>query len=954
MELQPELVRIIEVLEHHGFDRVVRSGSRLPAAERFAPSLEPMRERLRSAGSKSLLVVGASGVGKSALLSELARGLLEGDSPQLMVQLSTGDILRGAKYIGEWEERLGQLIAIAKRPAPVVLWISNLNDIVGAGRVEGGNQDVAQLLVPHLESGDIAVVGESTPAALTAGLGAHPNLERLFLRVNLEPTTEAETLVILEGVRERWQQTMPNLDVPSESSERALELSRLLRPVGEQPGRAVDLFDGVLAAASQTGRTDVAPAFVARILAEWTGLPLWLFDDDEPLDLEELQRFFEERVLGQSEAVSTMVDVITLVKAGLQDPSQPLAVLFFVGPTGVGKTEIAKALAERLFGSADRMTRIDMSEFSDWSAPARLIGYGGQPGALTERVRQQPFSVVLLDEIEKAAEPTFDLFLQVFDDGRLTDGRGVTVDFRQTIVVMTSNLGSDRMGRETLGFHESSDGVADDDPLLESVHQFFRPEFVNRIDRVVPFRPLSADALAKIAQREIGKILARSGLTRRRLSVDIDPSVVSLLVRSGTSTRYGARPMKRAVERLVLLPLARRIAVGKAPAGGVLQLRAAGAKVVAELVRDPLDDEVDRLKERFRIPSPLPERRGSLSAAELERWVEELRDKSRAMQLQLEELELTSEKSELVERTQRHDFWDEPTRARRILSRIHALESLVENVQRVSRRVEDLFEWVPRVARSRQRPRLERAVERYRDVARDLEMVEFDLSCGEPIDRLDAFLKVTAVPGRSRTQRDIVAALATMYRNWANTKGFDVFILDDSVTDRGGEDTITLVLEGACAYGLLKAERGLHVIDEIGAPGGKRRLRAYARVEVWPSDDEEVEPERLEAADLPETGSANRGRFGNERRTRMRLFHEASGHGVVARTHLPVERCRELLARLLREIVRDSEDEPSERLIVRRYSLPPEGRVRDTRSGLQTSAVEQVLGGDLDRFLLVP
>ncbi|MEQ8765149.1 MAG: AAA family ATPase [Planctomycetota bacterium] len=952
MGLPRELRKHLERLGELGYPRVLAPAAPVPAAERFAPLVQDLADRLRGPGPRSFVVVGETAVGKTTLLQELVRELREGPEPMAVVQLTTGDILRGAKYIGEWEERLAQLIAASSRPIPVVIWLTNVNDLIGAGMTEGSRQDMSKLLAPHLASGDVAVIGESSPSEYAAGLG-QSSLERLFPPIELQPASDTETLTILGEVRRAFREHAPGLEIPVESVERVLELSRLLKAVGEQPGRGIQLFEMALMAAIEEDCSRISPAFVARVLAERTGLPKWIFDDDEAIDLEELEAFFTERVLGQPEAVATMVDVIALVKAGLNDPGKPLAVLFFVGPTGVGKTEIAKALAERLFGSRERMVRIDMSEFGDYEAAARLIGYPGSPGILTERVKQQPFSVILLDEIEKAADIAFDLFLQVFDDGRLSDGSGVTVDFRQTIVVMTSNLGSERMRRETLGFKESEGPV--EDPLLEAVQQFFRPEFVNRIDQIVPFRPLDASVLAKIAQREVGRILVRSGLTRRRLSVDIDPSVTSLLVRSGTSTRYGARPMKRAVERLVLLPLARRIATGQAPIGGVLRLRAAGSRVIADLVKDPREDEVEQLKQRLHIPSPLVERRGSLSVADLEELVRGLEIRRDALRDQIESSGLAEQKSGLVALTQRRDFWDDPSEARRVLSRIHGIEGLIDNVHRIGRRIDSLTGIVQGLGRRRERHPLEKAAQRYRDVARDLELVEFDLSCRDAVDREDAFLRLTRVPARVPVERDFLALLGAMYQRWARSKAFDVFVLDDSLGDRGADETITLVVEGACAFGLLKGERGLHVLDEGGDRSREgRRQRTHVRVEVWPCrDDEDAEP-LLGAISAPEVALNGPGRLLATRVTALRLFHEASGHAISARSDLPASRCEALLRKLLGEIIAEGGDTEKRQAVARRYALAPEPKVRDARSGLQTSDVQGVLAGDLDQFLLVP
>ncbi|MCL4157933.1 UNVERIFIED_CONTAM: hypothetical protein GTU68_009451, partial [Idotea baltica] len=289
---------------------------------------------------------------------------------------------------------------------------------------------------------------------------------------------------------------------------------------------------------------------IVRALHRISGLPLHLLDDNIPLDLKETRQFFESRVVGQNEALKTVVDLITLIKAGLTDPGKPTGIMMFAGPTGVGKTELAKALAEFLFGSADRMIRCDMSEYKEYNSFEKFVGRSDReadPSSLVSQVRRQPFSIILLDEVEKANSNIFDILLQAFDDGRLTDPSGNTTDLTQTIIIMTSNLGSDLSRPKPVGF--DSDAPDSSELVWKALQQFFRPEFLNRIDHIIRFQPLQRDHIRTLAKRELGKALLRNGLIRRELRVSVEPAVHDLLALRGYDEKFGARPLRRQVEK---------------------------------------------------------------------------------------------------------------------------------------------------------------------------------------------------------------------------------------------------------------------------------------------------------------------------------------------------------------------------------------------------------------------
>jgi ATP-dependent Clp protease ATP-binding subunit ClpA len=544
----------------------------LPRAFEVGDSIAMLLERLQREPARPLALVGRSGCGKTALVNELVRALaLPENGGWRVLRMAPADFLTGTKYVGEWETRVRDLVAAIRHPRRVLVYVPNLADLAAVGRSEKSDANVAAALAPHLEEGSIRLIGESTPEEFERGLGKEPALVRLFERVLVEPATVEGTRQVVRAMRDH--DGIPATDGVLNELVDASEfyLSHIARP-----GGAAGLLRAVMEG-RRGNREPVRRRDILVTLSQSTGVPVDLLDDTAPLDLERLRGFFEARIIGQSDAVEAVVDLVTLVKAGVTDPNKPFGVMLFVGPTGVGKTELARVLAEYIFGDPGRLVRFDMSEFASPDGFTRLIGGRGENGLLTDAVRQRPFSVILLDEIEKSHVNVFDLCLQIFDAGRLTDGHGRLVDFRRSIVILTSNVGAESPVAE-VGFGgrpgpQGLTGGASNQPMdaertFRELTRFFRPEFLNRLDRIVHFAPLSIDVAERIARRELDLVLQRSGVARRNLSVSVDPGVIALLVREGYSPHFGARPLKRTVERMVLLPLGRALATGPVGCGG--------------------------------------------------------------------------------------------------------------------------------------------------------------------------------------------------------------------------------------------------------------------------------------------------------------------------------------------------------------------------------------------------
>ncbi|HJT76477.1 MAG TPA: AAA family ATPase, partial [Gemmataceae bacterium] len=586
--LEERIAREIDVEPLKAFGTVLTAeveGGRLPRAYGVEKECAAVRAALTGDAPRAAVLLGESGTGKTAVVYELAHRLLADPAgPWHFLRVLPGEFLSGTTYIGEWETKLRNLLQAVRHPRRVILYIPNLQELTGVGTTSKSDLNVATMLAPYIERGEVTVLGESTPEAFRTGLGAILPLRRLFNTVETSPKNAADTRATLQAVRDEAR-----ADAPEAVLDRLMELADYYLSGAAQPGRAVGLLRRVLSATA--GRPGpVSERDILATMSSSTGIPVDFLDDAVSLDRPDIRAFFEARVMGQPEAVEAVVDLVTLIKAGLTDPNKPFGVLLFVGPTGVGKTELARALAELLFGDPGRMIRLDMSEYATYDAYERLIGRGTQPGTLTSLVRDRPFSVVLLDEIEKSHFNIFDLCLQVFDAGRLTDAQGRTADFRRTIIIMTSNAGAAISRAAPVGFGREAPPPPDREAVLRELGRWFRPEFLNRIDRVVNFRPLAEETAANIARREVARVLERSGITRRKLVVDVDPAVFPLLLREGYSLAFGARPLKRTVERLVLLPVAQTITAGQVPAGSVLRLLARGSRVEVEVARAELLD----------------------------------------------------------------------------------------------------------------------------------------------------------------------------------------------------------------------------------------------------------------------------------------------------------------------------------------------------------------------------
>ncbi|KAF1304120.1 ATP-dependent Clp protease ATP-binding subunit [Candidatus Enterococcus willemsii] len=604
------------------------------------------------------VLVGEPGVGKTAIAEGLAQKIVNGEVPNDMQQkrlmmLDMGALVAGTKYRGEFEDRMKKIIDEIYQDGQIILFIDELHTLIGAGGAEGAI-DASNILKPALARGELQTIGATTLDEYQKYIEKDSALERRFARVQVDEPTPEEAEEILKGLRSRYEEHH-GVEITDDALHAAVQLSVRYINSRQLPDKAIDLMDEsaakvrldkadevsetallqeeLLALAEEkeaairqqdfetaarlrlrekdlnqrlaevafievkeaSGYQDkVTAEDVASVVSQWTGVPLQQLEKRESERLLDLEKVLHQRVVGQDEAVQAVSRAIRRARSGLKDPNRPIGSFMFLGPTGVGKTELAKALAEAMFGSEDALIRVDMSEFMEKYSTSRLIGsppgYVGydEGGQLTEKVRSKPYSVILLDEVEKAHQDVFNILLQVLDDGHLTDSKGRRVDFRNTILIMTSNIGATELREEkNVGFNvvdASKDHKAMQKRILEELKKAYRPEFLNRIDETVVFRSLKQDEIHQIV-----KIMSRSVIKRlaeQDIQLKITPAALDVIGKAGFDPEYGARPIRRALQKEVEDRLSEALLSGQIQLGNQVTIGASKGTITLN-VKEP-------------------------------------------------------------------------------------------------------------------------------------------------------------------------------------------------------------------------------------------------------------------------------------------------------------------------------------------------------------------------------
>lgn len=503
----------------------------------------------------NVLIVGESGVGKSAILKQVIKKITSGSKKQKLDftfwRIMPQRITASAKYLGEWEETVEELIddLIA---ANGILWVIDIIQLLQIGG-SGPEDSVAAFLLAFLQQSKLQLIGEARPQELESMRRLLPGFVENFQIVRVDELPEQQLQAVLDKFCAYSNKNL-KVSIPSDAMTLAYRLLLRYYPYESFPGKGIKFMGQCISEARLNKTTAIDQELVINNFINQTGLPELFLRDDLLLDQEELQQFFNSQIIGQAAAVDKLCGIVKIYKAGLNNPYKPINTLLFAGPTGVGKTASAKALANYFFGKGQKkspLIRIDMSEFQYPGEISRLIGAGQEVGQLVKDIRERPFSVLLLDEVEKAHPSVFDVLLTVLDEGILVDAYGRVTNFRNTIIIMTSNLGASNKKSIGFGAKQSEEGQ-----FLTAIERHFRPEFVNRIDGIVSFNPLNQEDIRKITLKELNELKQREGFTKRNLNLEFSSAIVDHLADVGFDERYGARPLQRAIEQILINPMA--------------------------------------------------------------------------------------------------------------------------------------------------------------------------------------------------------------------------------------------------------------------------------------------------------------------------------------------------------------------------------------------------------------
>lgn len=774
---------------------------------------------------RSVLLVGEAGVGKSAVVHGLVYHLFDiyidclAGEPHRVLELSTGHVMSGARYIGDWEENTLKLIDGAVRDR-VILNYADIWNLPHAGKTRDSPSNMLELLNPKLNDKGLLLLGEITPEILPM-MQKDPGFLSIFDIHHVEPLSANQ----IQAIAQRHADSL-GIRLAKGSLLRAVELCLQFLPDNAGPRNLLMLLDRIERHGEESaggGDVVVGSALVEEVFSRFSGLPLFVLDRSKTLKIQEIRRWFSERVVGQEQAVEAVVDSIVMFKSALNDPSKPLGTFLFSGPTGVGKTELAKALASFLFGSEQRLLRFDLSEFSEYTSFKLLIGDPSNPEQqprLTAPVKQQPFQVVLFDELEKGHPNVHDLMLQILDEGRLSDSSGATVSFRNTFVIVTSNVGAQGADKRRIGFGEAASESDGSEKMREGLESFFRPEFLNRFQRIVPFHALRPEHVERIVRKEIALILARQGISARNLAFDCADSIISHVSQAGYDVRYGARALKREVERQIVMPIATVLSERHLAPGSILKLeliapRDAEQQTPASVVVRVLDTAQSVAHKREIEPVRNP--KGVVTdLAALLKEQHRLHGVVTEIKRQLDERGFQERRGVLEARRQASDFWQDAVEANAVLQE---LDSIRGDVHRLDQIEAELRNTAERLRPDCGRDTLTQVAKWLFALAERIAVCERELLLLGAEKRCDVLLMLSPIGAASEHRNE----LFDLYRRWAQWRGHALTVLHEPLT---AEEPVFFGISGDYCLGYLLLESGIHRFRQEEPASGAVRVSA--------------------------------------------------------------------------------------------------------------------------------
>ena len=766
---------------------------------------------------KSVLLVGPDGVGKTSVVHGVAGAMARRNHGDL-IELSCTSIMSGTKYLGEWQSKV---TAIAKQASEfdTVLYVSDVWNLPKTGRTAQNDNNLLDALKPSLTgAGTLTLLAEVSPETLRL-MERVPGFVQLFTKVSVGSLPAEDVEKTLDRAAQRG-----GFELDDDCRRTLIQLTSRFLPARPQPGPALELLGQTVdyqqekEAAGEDCLFD--GALIERVFSVYSGLPMFVVSRQATMTASEIRAWFEDRIVGQREAIEAVVEAIALFKAGLHDPDKPLGTFLFVGPTGVGKTEVARALARFLYGSESRLLRFDLSEYKDFHSFEMLVGNPkdpGRPAALVDPVRAQPFQVVLLDELEKAHSNIWDMLLGVLDEGRLTPPGGKTVDFRSTILIATSNVGAQN-SEKRFGFTPDTGVSARRHAVTKALEGHFRPEFLNRFQHVTVFHALTKEQVKQVARWDLRRILKREGIAGRNLVVEVTDEALDVVIDRGFDPRYGARALKREIQRQLVLPLAMTLMEKNVEAGSILKVGASDGRIRVRVL------ETEEIRAARAEETPVKADGEKLTKKGVKARLADATERIEELAKAAGEQDLQTRRDELDEARNRHDFWARPEQAARLLRDLDHVAGTLDRIDGLRSWNETLVEQAASAKRATME-RLGRDLHRHERALvtawRELVVMGWD-------GHWDALVEVRPISAKPDARNLVVEQLLA----WANHRKMEVTWVREPLRAVG---PALLAIKGRYAAGLLSGEAGLHRLKVK-----KQSHVARVRVAPWTDVDGDV------------------------------------------------------------------------------------------------------------------